>query len=356
MVVSTNSSANINEFAEFMKRTDEELNLEVKSQGEAYFASHSGNKLETDVCSAMKKIAEGTSFEGTIELVSGARFPDIVAARYYGVEVKSTVRNQWTSIGSSILESTRIEDVERIFLTFGKLGSPVEFLSRPYEECMSEIAVTHYPRYRIDMKLGSGQTIFDKLQIPYDDFRKLPNPVEPVAKYYRGKLKEGENLWWAGDSTDENGVYLPPSVKFWSSLETEGKNDLTAHGFAYFPEVISGNYNRYSLWLVTEKGVVCPNVRDQFSSGGTKDIMVSDGTNINVSAVINNVEELKASIKDAIINTEKDLLANYWEQPIKEERIKQWCEIAAEKAGKKVKGRYGEKAVDLRDILEGIML
>ena len=193
MVVSTNSSANINEFAEFMKRTDEELNLEVKSQGEAYFASHSGNKLETDVCSAMKKIAEGTSFEGTIELVSGARFPDIVAARYYGVEVKSTVRNQWTSIGSSILESTRIEDVERIFLTFGKLGSPVEFLSRPYEECMSEIAVTHYPRYRIDMKLGSGQTIFDKLQIPYDDFRKLPNPVEPVAKYYRGKLKEGEN-------------------------------------------------------------------------------------------------------------------------------------------------------------------
>ena len=75
-------------------------------------------------------------------MVSGASFPDIVAKKYYGVEVKSTIKNQWKSIGSSILESTRDQNVERIYLTFGKLGKPVAFRSRPYEQFLSGISVT----------------------------------------------------------------------------------------------------------------------------------------------------------------------------------------------------------------------
>lgn len=35
--------------------------------------------------------------------------PDIVAEKYYGIEVKSTVSDKWKSVGSRILETTREE-------------------------------------------------------------------------------------------------------------------------------------------------------------------------------------------------------------------------------------------------------
>ena len=73
-----------------------------------------GNPLEDDVKSALEECAIGTPFENTIEKISGQKFPDIVAAKFYGVEVKSTKENHWTSTGSSILETTRVADVENI--------------------------------------------------------------------------------------------------------------------------------------------------------------------------------------------------------------------------------------------------
>ena len=57
--------------------------------------------------------------------------------------------------------------IERIYMTFGKLGgNPIEFLSKPYEQCLYGIAVTHMPRYLIDMRLNQGETIFDKMGVP----------------------------------------------------------------------------------------------------------------------------------------------------------------------------------------------
>jgi hypothetical protein len=49
------------------------------------------------------------------------------------------------------LETTRVEDVDRIYMMFGKLNKPVEVRFRPYECCLYEVAVTHSPRYLIDM-------------------------------------------------------------------------------------------------------------------------------------------------------------------------------------------------------------
>ena len=158
MIVSENSTPEITEFQKLMQKTDTFLNNEAKGR-EKYFQKRTAQLLEEDVCNALKDCSKGTKFENTIQLVSGAQFPDIIAANYYGVEVKSTKDNKWTSVGSSILESTRIKDVERIYMCFGKLGTPIQFKSRPYEECLSGIAVTHYPRYLIDMTLEKGNTI-----------------------------------------------------------------------------------------------------------------------------------------------------------------------------------------------------
>lgn len=97
------------------------------------------------------KEALGTPFENKIDLVSGQRFPDIVVQGYYGVEVKSSKDKNLITVGGSVNESTRIKDVKKIFLTFGSLIEPVNFYSRPYEECLSDV-VTHYPRYKIDKK------------------------------------------------------------------------------------------------------------------------------------------------------------------------------------------------------------
>lgn len=133
MIVSVNPHPNMEEFRKLMANTDQLLNHDALERPE-YYASRGGNPLEDDVKDALDQCAKGTPFAGTIEKVSGHKFPDIVAAKFYGVEVKSTKENHWTSTGSSILETTRVNGVERIFMTFGKLGGrPIEFLSKPYQ-------------------------------------------------------------------------------------------------------------------------------------------------------------------------------------------------------------------------------
>ena len=144
----------------------------------------------------MTDLAVGTVFENSIELIGGQKFPDIVAKKYYGIELKTTTQNHWKTTGNSVLESTRVDDVERIFMLFAKLASPIEFRCRPYEEVLSEVVVTHSPRYLIDINLEQGKTIFDKIKMPYDTLRKKESPIKPIVDYYKSKLKPGEELWW----------------------------------------------------------------------------------------------------------------------------------------------------------------
>ena len=151
MIISTNRTALLPEFENLMKDTNSFLNDDAMRRND-YYLKRNAQLLEDDVLTAINRVAANTPFAGTICKVSGQKFPDIVAAKIYGVEVKSSKDDKWVTVGGSVNESTRIGDVERIFLTFGKLANPVEFCTRPYEDCLSGIAVTHYPRYKIDMK------------------------------------------------------------------------------------------------------------------------------------------------------------------------------------------------------------
>ena len=121
MIVSVNPHPPLPEFQRLMARTDDLLNADALTRPN-YYATRGGNPLEDDVEAALIESAKGTAFENTIEKISGQRFPDIIAAKYYGVEVKSTKDDHWTSTGSSILETTRVNGIERIYMTFGKLG------------------------------------------------------------------------------------------------------------------------------------------------------------------------------------------------------------------------------------------
>lgn len=335
MIISENRKPTLDDFKQLMIKTDVMLNSEAIGR-EEYYKGRNGTKLEEDVCDALTRCAVNTPFEGSIQLVSGASFPDIVANKFYGVEVKSTNKNHWKSIGSSILESTRDQNVERIFLTFGKLGAPIAFKSRPYEECLSGISVTHYPRYQIDMELGVGETIFDKMGITYDELRIMDNPVAPVSHYYKKNLKPGESLWWTDNDVEE--TVAPPTVRLWSTLAPEEKNFYTVQGYALFPEILGHNstkkYQRYALWLATNCGVINTNIRDQFSAGGRVDIVTTKGIFEKVPAVFGRIERYKDVLTETLLSTNELVLKECWQCiDISDNRLLQWCQISALSAG-----------------------
>lgn len=230
------------------------------------------SRVEAAVCAAIKESCQGTPFApGEVRLVSGARFPDIVVAGRFGVEVKSTEKDHWTSTGSSIVETTRDPDVGRITMLFAKLGgSRAEFRSRPYGQVLREIAVTHCPRYLIDMNLAAGESIFDKMGTDYDTFRTGGDVISVVRGYYRDKaLAEGrrEMPWWLGDAQDDAATSV--TVGFWKDLPAETRRDYQARMFALFPEVLRSDFDNASLWLVTTKSVLNSHIRDTFTAGGT---------------------------------------------------------------------------------------
>jgi len=319
MIVSVNPKPTISEFRKLMQDTDCLLNADARKRPD-YYRSHTGNLLEDIIKDALCECAIGSPFAGTIEKVSGQKFPDIVAAKYYGVEVKSTKEDHWTSTGSSILETTRISDVERIYMTFGKLGgAQPAFCSKPYEACLYGIAVTHMPRYLINMRLQEGETIFDKMGIPYDELRNMENPIAPVSEYYRKKLKPGESLWWAGNAADE---VVEAKIRLWKNLSSDEKKYYTAYCCANYPEIFAGDYDRCSLWL-TSQGVVNPHIRDMFSAGGKIEIEMPNGIKVLFPGIYKRIVDHKNEIIQILSRIEPELPVMGKEMTT---RIMQWCQ------------------------------
>jgi len=289
--------------------------------------------LEDDVLKCLVKTAIGTKFEGTIEKISGQRFPDIVAGKYYGVEVKSSKDEKWITLGGSVNESTRVEDVERIFLVFGKLMEPIEFRSRPYEDCLFDVVVTHYPRYKINMNLKQGETIFDKIGTTYDSFRKN-DPIKKIVDYYSKHFKYDESLWWIGKviNDEQTKAETPMKIELWEDLPADKRKDLKAKGLALFPE-LTGNsndkYKEFSFWLVANYNVVSTSTRDIFSAGGREDKIIKAKTYKDIPRVIINIIENKDTILEIINSTEESILCDTWKvEKIEPDRLGQWINLA----------------------------
>nr|WP_314669994.1 hypothetical protein [uncultured Porphyromonas sp.] len=262
-------------FVDLMKRTESILNSEALANPDKYKQLNS-NTLEECAVEKIKLACESSPFDANeVYLISGQRFPDIIAEKYYGIEVKSTKGDHWTSTGSSIVETTRVENVDDIYMVFGKLGGNIpQFKCRPYQEVLYDIAVTHSPRYLINMELEAHETIFEKMGTTYDAFRTSPNSISKVRHYYRERARlqnKQEMPWWI---TSEN-VEATHSfnIRLWNSLEVWEKRDLQTKGIILFPEALSParsmtKYNNITLWLCSYNQVVNPNIRDLYSAGG----------------------------------------------------------------------------------------
>jgi len=261
-------------FESYMEATRKYLVADATARSQ-YYRDNPGENLEPLVFDMMSKTCGDFGFSAEkIRRTPKQHFPDIMAQDYYGVEVKSTKSNSWSSTGSSIVESLRDEYASMIYIMFGKLSAKsIDFRCKPYEQCLNDISVTHSPRYQIDMDLKSGEkTIFDKMNVPYDTFRQVPDQIEIVKEYYRKRYAgNGKEMpWWIGDSEDGGSLSLA-SVKLWSGLDAATINLLKMRAYILFPEVLGlgqTKYQRLALWLCSRHGVVSPNIRDSFTAGG----------------------------------------------------------------------------------------
>ena len=161
-------------------------------------------------------------------------------------------------------------------MLFGKLGgNPPEFRCRPYQDVLYDIAVTHSPRYLINMELEDGETIFDKMNTTYDEFRTTENNIAKVREYYKDKAKAAkkqEMPWWISSEDVEKPVNF--TLRLWNSVEADERKTLIAYCLILFPEIWKPDtnpqikYNQASLWLCSFAQVVFRNIRDAFSAGG----------------------------------------------------------------------------------------
>lgn len=297
--------------------TIEVMEGRLVTKGEDYYLRMTPTGFENEVETCLNIAAEGTNFENRVVYFGGGKFPDFVVADIYGVEVKRAKGNTLTTIGNSVLESTRVGGVEKIYLLFGKLSGDIVFVWRPYEECLSEVAVTHYPRYLVDMELGEDETIFDKMGKTYEEICSCPKPVEPIVDYYRGLLKPGESLWWIDNGGAEEEVATDIIIRQWNTLDAAHRDRIRIGAMVLFPQLFGNDRTKYdgvSAWLVKTHGVVCKNIRDLFTAGGKYEIPDGDDT-VKVQHIVSNIDgdDDVDSIVSFLRDTDIEELEEYWE-------------------------------------------
>lgn len=262
-----------NSFEDILKTLDKELNdANSKPETQNTWNEVAGERYEEELCSRLLRLVHKTKFEGKIERIGGQKFPDLVAwvdqLNGYGIEAKTTKKNNWKSTGSSIKESSRVDNVEKIYLSFAKLGGDIpEFRTRLYEDCLTDIAITHSPRYLIDMDIDKDSSIFSKIGHSYDEVRTSKNPFSYMRAYY----EQNHRSWWMED----NDSMSSPVITFFNTLTNDERENYKKCIFLRCPEVLRNSgaekYNRASIYLL-QQSIIHPSIRDSFSAGGTSNV------------------------------------------------------------------------------------
>lgn len=329
MIVSERTDKEQREFEGLLSTSKSLIEKEAKISPE-YFLNRTATDFEKDVYESLCNAAKGTDFDNTIYLISGHKFPDIIAGKFYGVEVKTSKQNQWRSTGNSVLESTRVDNVERIYIFFAKLANPLGFRYRLYQECLYDIAVTHSPRYLIDMELEDGKSIFDKIGMSYDELRNQNNPIKPIVAYYRSIAKRGEEPWWM-DSGETPELIIKPTVSLWSNLSPEDKGFLRNEAMARFPEIFgrsSTKYQNLASWLAARHGIVDSSLRDRFSAGGTVDLEIGNRLYNKLPRVFGYLYENSTEIIESVKRIPPEEAKFYWNlsyEPDGKQKVEEWA-------------------------------
>ncbi|CAG0998636.1 hypothetical protein GPROT1_03676 [Gammaproteobacteria bacterium] len=256
-------------------------------------------------------------------------FPDIAVGRF-GVEVKFSLNDTWRSVANSILETNRIESVEKVYLVFGKMGGNPEVRWGDYEQSVIHVRTSHVPRFEVE--LFASRSLFELMGITYDDFRALQmeDKMHYIRAYARSRLQKGERLWWLEDTPDSDHT-LPIQARLYTSLTTAERTRLRAEATLLCPNIVDSGrsrskYDDVVLYLLTYHGVICHQARDLFSAGSVANPKNDDEGGISIERALKLIE---TEMVEASLQMEDALFVEYWGESVQpEQRIRRWLEKA----------------------------
>lgn len=256
-------------------------------------------------------------------------FPDIAVGEF-GIEVKFTTNDTWRSVANSVLETNRINEVKTVYIVFGKMGGLPDVKWGEYEKCVMHVRTSHVPRFEVE--IGAEKSLFEQMGVSYDNFRvsEMHEKMLYIRQYARGRLKEGERLWWLEDPTGEEHT-LPIQARLYTKLSTEEKTKLRAEAILLCPRIVESgrSKNKYDdvvLYLLTYHGVLCHQARDLFSAGSVANPTNDDNGGIYIERAIKLIE---SEIRDAAARMEDALFVEYWGVSVPpSQRIKEWLRQA----------------------------
>ncbi|HZR57466.1 MAG TPA: hypothetical protein VFA74_11380 [Terriglobales bacterium] len=258
-------------------------------------------------------------------------FPDIPVGEF-GVEVKVNSSDSWRSVANSVFEGTRHENVKHVYVLFGKMGGTPEVRWGRYEDSVMHVRTSHVPRFEVE--IGTGKPLFVKFGLTYDEFCELPDEgkMRLIRQYARGRLKEGEHLWWLEEKPEKEQEHsLDLQVRLFMNLEQGEKRRLRAEAALLCPQIVKPSrakkkYEDAAMYLLTYRGVLCPQARDLFSAGSVA--LRSDATRGGnyLQRALNDIEpEMRSAAKQL----EDALFVEYWGEAVPpESRIKEWLKRA----------------------------
>lgn len=313
---------NAAEFENLLDQTVAILTEDVRSS-ERY---HGPEAFEKGVLDTLKDAAtnSGVLVEPTFHPHA---FPDI-KVNGFGIEVKYTSRDTWLAVGNSIFEGMRDPEIEDVYAVLGKTGGVPEVRWRKYQDCVTDVRVSHAPRFVIEME-GESESLFTQMGVEYYDFAKLDDDskMRHVRGHSRGRPpKQGQRQWWI-----EPAHSVPIEVRTYMSLSQEEKLMLRAEAALLCPQVCKGKrarnkYTDAALYLLTHHGVLCPQARDLFSAGSAAHRRDASRGGIYVQRALLDIQDL---MKDAAERLDDDLFEEYWGASCPpDERISEWLRQA----------------------------
>lgn len=256
-------------------------------------------------------------------------FPDIALGEH-GIEVKFTTNDTWRSVANSVLETNRIEAVKNVYIMFGKMGGEPDVKWARYEDSVMHVRTSHVPRFEVE--IGAESPLFEQMDVLYDDFRQLEmhEKMNYIREYARGRLREGERLWWLEDAPGEEHT-LPIQARLYTKLSMEEKTQYRAEAVLLCPRIVDSgrSRNKYDdvvLYLLTYHGVLCHQARDLFSAGS-----VANPNNDNAGGLYieRAIKLLEPKIREAALTMDDALFEEYWGVPVPpENRISEWLRRA----------------------------
>ena len=161
------------------------------------------------------------------------------------------------------------------------------------------------------MNLGAGESIFDKISVPYDSFRKEKNPIHRLKSYYKDQLAPGEELWWI-DSSDDSPV--SPVIKPFRMLDEATRHQFMIECMVFFPQIFGSRrekYERAAAYLITKYGAYSASLRDIFTAGGKEEIVI-DGHSTETEQVLFKLYKFAPEIKKFFKSAPPEELAYFW--------------------------------------------